>query len=267
MTQLDPKYVSSPQAVNRRTAMKRALQTQPVNPLMRERLEAAKARGKFGTPMTEQLRLDGAATRRIPPSPMMVLGGVLVAVSAVGLLLAWIQLAWPLALGGVLGVAVGGTLVLRGRRATTASAADVTPAISLFDEASLGAFDRLLDELAPEVPDAVAAQLTAIKQVIVRVAKQAGTSGIDENFTMEDRMYLRECVRRYLPDSLQSYLKVPRDQRSSPVLEQGQNAVSLLSSQLDLLKIELEKQEIKLTRSMAEHLVKQQRFLATKARS
>lgn len=267
MTQLDPKYVSSPHAVNRRTAMKQALQPQPVNPLVRERLEAAKARSKFGAPIAEQLRLGGAASRRIPPSPSMVLGGVLATASAIGLLLAWIQLAWTLALGGVLGFAAAGVLILRGRRASSALLAEVAPTAALFDEASLRAFDRVLDELATEVPEAVAVQLTAVKQLIVRVAKQAGTAGIDENFTMEDRMYLTECVRRYLPDSLQSYLKVPQDQRSAPVLEQGQSAVSLLTSQLDLLKIELEKQELKLTRSVAEHLVKQQRFLATKARS
>lgn len=266
MTQLDPKYVSSPHAVNRRTAMKQALQPQPVNPLVLERLEAAKARNKFGAPIAEQLRLGGAA-RRMPPSPLMVLGGALAAASAIALLLAWIQLAWPWALGGVLGLAAGGFLILRGQRASSAIQTDAVTTVVLFDEASLRAFDRALDELATEVPDDVAGQLTAIKQLIVRVAKQAGTAGIDENFTMEDRMYLTECVRRYLPDSLQSYLKVPQNQRSAPVLEQGQTAVSLLTSQLDLLKNDLEKKEVKLTRSVAEHLVKQQRFLATKARS
>ena len=72
-------------------------------------------------------------------------------------------------------------------------------------------------------------------------------------------------LRRYLPDSLHAYLMVPKDQRSAQVLERGETAVSLLLGQLKLLGAELDKREKKLTKSKAENLLKQQRFLESKS--
>jgi len=117
--------------------------------------------------------------------------------------------------------------------------------------------------MAPEVPEPIAVQLTSLKKLIVRIARHANTAVVDENFTMDDRLYLTECVRRYLPDTLQSYLAVPREQRDAAMLE-GQSAAQLLSGQLDLLRAELEKRETGMGRSAAELLLRQQRFLQAK---
>jgi hypothetical protein len=262
MAPLDPKYVASTRSINRRTATKQALRAQPVNPVVQERLAAIKARNRFGAPLVEQLRQTGPAKSRIVVSPWSVLGSILAAASTIALLLAWIQHSLPLGIAGVLGLPVGIVLALYGLRASS----DPVQAVTLFDESSLQAFDRMLDQLAPEVPGEVATRLTEIKQQLTRIARLANTSTVDENFTMEDRMYLTESVRRYLPDSLQSYLMVPQNQRSTQILEDGQTAVSMLLSQLNLLHVELAKQEMKLTRSSAEKLVKQQRFLESKAK-
>lgn len=105
--------------------------------------------------------------------------------------------------------------------------------------------------------------LAEFKQLVARIARHPQSASTDEFFTVEDRLYVVECVRRYLPDSLQSYLAVPRSQRAV-ALADGGSAESLLASQLDLLRSELEQREAKLARSAAEQLVRQQRFLQSK---
>ena len=100
----------------------------------------------------------------------------------------------------------------------------------------------------------------------MRIARLGNQAGADENFTMEARPYVNECVRRYLPDTLPGYLQVPREQRTSTALEGGRSAADLLASQLDLLRAELADREARLARTAAEGLGKQQRFLQAKAR-
>jgi hypothetical protein len=137
--------------------------------------------------------------------------------------------------------------------------------MQLIDASSLETLDRALERMAPEVPEQTATQLVALKQLIVRIAAH-GSASMDETFTLEDRLYLNECVRRYLPDTLESYLKVPKAQRESGILDGERSAAALLSSQLHLLHAELEKREAKLARNAAHQLLQQQRFLESKAK-
>ena len=77
-------------------------------------------------------------------------------------------------------------------------------------------------------------------------------------------MYLRECLRRYVPDSVTAYLGVPVAQRQEPLLDDQPCAQVALLQQLDLLLEEILLREKKIGRSAAEQLVSQQRFLASK---
>jgi hypothetical protein len=81
---------------------------------------------------------------------------------------------------------------------------------------------------------------------------------------MENRMYLIECVRRYLPDSLESYLLIPTQQRTVVPIEGLKTAAQVLGSQLDLILLELTKCESKIAKTSAEKLLRQQRFLESK---
>lgn len=264
MPQPDPYYVSSSRPVNRRTTARQAPRIESVHPVVHERLAAKWARSKLGQPLAEQLRLSRppSAPRRL--SPWFIVGAVMTTASAVALLLAWIQHSWLLAVAGLPALAGGmGLMAWMARPGRAASPGDAQAA-ALFDHASVAAFDRALDTLAPEVPEAVATQLIAIKQQLARIAQQAASTSTDEHFTLDDRLYLTELVRRYLPDSLQSYLRVPGAQRTAQVLEQGETAVSLLLDQLKLLQDELDKREVGLAISQAGELVRQQRFLESK---
>jgi len=264
MTGRDPKYVSSDQPVNRRTAA-RAVPPPPVNPVVQERMQATLARTRLGPALVEQLRA-GAARARPPTDTVAILGAVVTSGATVALFLGWLQDSVRLVFGGLAGLVVAATL-LAWRRRRGATVPDLQPAVPLFDQEQLRALDRVLEQIAPEIPEAVALRLTALKNLLVRLERHAATTAVDENFRPEDRMYVVECVRRYLPDSLQAYLVVPARQRCVAMLEGGQTAVGLLLSQLDLLQVELERHEARMARSAGEALLKQQRFLQAKTRS
>jgi hypothetical protein len=266
MTQPEPKYIASDGPVNRRTASRKLRDAPAVNPLVSERLAAAQARNRLGPSLAEQVRAGSAPARRAALPALAIVGAIAATVAAVVLFLGWLQSSLLLALAGLAGVVIGLGLAWHAQRRQDAAAAPAHIAATLLDDSALQALDHALEQLGPELPEAVVERLTALKELIVRMARLGNQAGIDENFTMEDRLYVNECVRRYLPDTLQSYLKVPREQRASTALEGGRNAVDMLLGQLELLRVELAEREERLARTAAEGLVKQQRFLQAKAR-
>lgn len=261
-------YVTASRPVNRRTHSATApAAPAPLAPSVQERLSATQARCRFGAPLAQQLGgVEATLAQSNALSGWTVAGVVVLAVSAVALLLAGIQRSGLGAAAGALGGCIGLALLVWRRRVRHPASNDhAVPALALFDTASLQAFDRLLHQMAPELPDALVLELSSIKQQLVRLARLAASVGVNEYFTSEYQFYLGECVRRYVPDSLQSYLQVPRGQRSVALADGGDTAVSLLSSQLGLLRFELDKIELQLTQSSAEALRQQQRFLQSKA--
>ena len=267
MTQPDPKYVSASQPVNRRTA-KPVAKAEPLSPVVQERLAAKWAdqnvRSRFGLPLAEQLREVAKPAPTSAMSPLLIAGGVVCAASAVSLLLGVVTHSTLFLVSGVLELVGGASLMFYSHRSQAASALQAPSTAGLFDEPSLLAFDRAVESLAADAPDRVVTALTALKRQLARIAQQAANAPIDEHFTLDDRLYLTQLLRRYLPDSLQAYLLVPKDQRTAPVLEQGASALSLLLGQLELLGQELDQREEKLTQSKAENLLRQQRFLESK---
>ena len=263
MTPQDPKFVTSSRPVNQRTAARQLIREQPLKPIVRARLEGAKARSRFGVPLAEQIGSSASTSKRVALSALTILGSIISAVSIICLLLAWIQLSWLFATARLLGLLAGLGLVVREHHSGVSAnlAVSVEP---FFDSSSLQNFDRMLDKLAAEVPENIALQLGEVKQVIVRISRHASAVAADENFTMDDRMYVIESVRRYLPDSLQSYLLIPSQQRTIVAVDGQHTAATLLGHQLSLIQVELQKRESRITKSMAENLLRQQRFLESK---
>ncbi|XVJ68737.1 MAG: hypothetical protein HEQ39_03095 [Rhizobacter sp.] len=124
------------------------------------------------------------------------------------------------------------------------------------------AFDRLLDESSTALGDDAIERLTSIKVSVVHIAQHA--QGIDEYFTHEDRLFLRECLRRYIPDTLDAFMRVPANQRNTQLLDGQASAQALLLDQLAALQEEVALREKKIGRSAAEGLMKQNRFLEAK---
>jgi len=258
----DINYVKGSGPVNRRHVLRDKLAEPRVNPLALKRLHKSRALQTLGVPLEQQLLAPRGRERG--PGKTGVAMAVLLAAGGVGLLLAAVQSSIAMAAGG--GAALAGATalaVLRARRAPAAPAAMAAPA---FDAESLRKLDIALEQVAPEVGDEIFRQLLALKATLARVAAMLPQVSADENFTVDDRLYVIECVRRYLPDSLQAYLRVPAAQRTGELLERGKSARGVLQEQLAMLQAELDKREGKLGRSAAEGLMQQQRFLESKAR-
>ena len=81
----------------------------------------------------------------------------------------------------------------------------------------------------------------------------------------DDALFVRETVRRYLPDSIQASLKIAVQDRSTQVIDDGKTATAMLHDQLALLDMELQTREARLAPLAGEALLRQQRFLAAKA--
>jgi hypothetical protein len=264
MTQPDSKYVTSNRPVNRRTSAKPISLKENISPLVQERLAAMKAKSRFGVPLTEQLQRSMQTGTQVPLSRKMVAAGIVTALSLTALLLAAIQASGTMAIAGGVGLCCGLGLILHARRQVGHAVADTMGLSPIFEEQSLQSFDNALHQLSLEVSEEIAARLRELKQQIFRIAKIAVTQSVDENFALEDKHYLSESLRRYLPDSFQSYLLVPEAARTTQMITENQTAEMLLLSQIALLHTEFAKQEFKLNKSAAEQLLRQQRFLEAK---
>lgn len=263
------RHASSPRPVNLRTAARNghnghnghkghrgAAQTPP-SPLLRQVLAQRQARQLLGRPLRAQLSAPGLGTdqaRRLSQG-LLLAGCALAAWAGVGF---WQGSALPWALGPAL-AALGllGAAAWWGRRARQGSS------LGAFDPAALGALDRLLGLLGPELPPASLTLLGEIKALLVRMGPWMADTPDGDRFTSHDRLYVIELVRRYLPDSLSAFLQVPRGQRMRA--ETGQaSALTLLNEQLALLHAELLRRERHLVQARQAALEQQQRFLQAK---
>lgn len=260
MNPRDPKLLVGSRPVNRRTAPKVAPPPAPLSPLAKERTSAAHARQRLGAPLAELLRPRADASVPLPAAA--VVGGVVAAGGAIALFLALLQGSVLLGGLGALGAAGGVATAWRFRRPANLLLEEA-PTTPLLDDEAIRAFDGALAQIAPEVPSDSAQLLADIKQLVVRIARNPASAQSDEHFTIEDRMYVVQCVRRYLPDALQAYVTVPKAQRAAAVAE-GQTPQAVLLSQLGMLKAALQEREQKLARSAAEQLLRQERFLKSK---
>lgn len=251
----DSRYVSASGPVNRRTAARGAPRS--VNPALQQRLQRRQLQQTLGAPLSRQLAAASAAT--------MADQGLAVAsiFSVVGAAI----LLWPPA--GLLALGSGAGLLLSGiasgawwwKRRQQALTTD--PALPWFDAPSLEALDRVLETVAPQLSASTLERLLALKASFVRLAPLMLRGGISEHFTLEDRLYVIECLRRYLPDSLETWLAVPETAREAGG-DDAPSAQALLEQQLELMQAELKKREQGLLRAMTEAMEKQQRFLESK---
>ena len=263
----DSHLISGEGPVNLRTASRQkpsvdASRQDPSSPL-RERIERVHTRNRFGVSLVEHLSVTRVATQK-PASGAQIAWGVLAACGGVLVLLGAIQSLTVLMATGVAIAGCGalGWKIVHDRSRTAELSGVGAPPPFLLDAVSLAAFDAALEKSAAQLDEENATRLLTIKDAFKRMGNQVAAH--DEHFTVEDRMYLRECLRRYVPDSVQAYLRVPAAQRNEALLNDQPCAQIALLLQLDLLLEEIRLREKKLGRSAAEVLARQQRFLASK---
>lgn len=271
--QSSQRFASSSGPVNRRT-VRQPLEVSPppqAHASLRQRMAQVQARHRLGQPLSQRLAVGGSnRLRGATPAASVGAAGAL-ALGGVGLLLAGLQASWLLGAAsvGLTGLAAGLWMVARRQSAATSLAEQ--PLLPLFDATALAKLDEVLHHLASEMTEVQLAPLRGLADTLERMAPLMRRVGVNEQFTQEDHFYVTECVRRYLPDTLQAYLQVPRHSRSQPVpasLATGTgpapSADELLATQLALLQTELGRREKALTSASTEALQKQQRFLKAK---
>ncbi|GKT23549.1 hypothetical protein [Acidovorax sp. SUPP3334] len=259
----DSRFVAGDGPVNRRTALlqerqARATDEPQADTQLTERLHRAHTRTQLGTTLAEYFATPPQA--HVAPSSLHIATSVLAAGGAIVALLGLIQSALlPLAAGT--GVTLLGA-VGWWRTRPAQPARNSPPAAALFDTEALQTFDRCLEAAAPELDEKATQRMLEIKMAFKRMGHERPTH--DEHFTVEDRLFLRECLRRYLPDTLQAYLRVPPAQRRQTLHDGQLSADDGLLQQLALLQTEIQVRENKIGRSAAEVLTRQQRFLESK---
>jgi hypothetical protein len=256
------RYISADGPVNLRDRQRLKLPAAPMGEEALARVQRVHARHRLGAPLQAQLQAARPVMKR-PTHAVQIGAAIGAATGLMLLLLGAIQSSTVLGTAGacLLGVGLSALAWWSRRRAAAGAQGAAAP---LFDDEAIRRFDAAIDAASAELAEPQCRQLLSLKNSLARIGTVAMTVATDEHFRHEDRLYLVECLRRYVPDSLEAYLRVPAAQRRSPLDGQGESAEALLSHQLALLLEEVERREQALGRSAAEGLRRQRRFLESK---
>lgn len=260
----DSRYVVGIEPVNRRTADPQLRAPPPDPAQLMVRARQLHQKHALGAPLAEVLesRKAQASTAAVPG---LAIAG-LVAGTALLPLAVFSGSLWVGALlgsGSVLSLGYAARRIVAARRAA-APAALASGRPPLVDAQALEALDRVMEAIAPELDESLMNPLVRLKHTLVRLI-ELDHAAAAAPFIGEDHLYLQQCVKRYLPDSLQAYLKVPAQHRSRPIAQDGRTPAQTLAAQLTLIQQELDRREQQGVEAAGEALLSQQRFLEAKA--
>lgn len=241
------------QPVNRRTRRVPAPDEVERPEVLQQRQQQLRAKHELGRPLSA----GPQPARAVAPLPMAarVQAGVGV-VSLSGALFVGDAL-----LVGMLAVVGTASLAWAARAVWRRPQVGVAEAIGLPAQA-LEALDALLVRAAPALPAAAAESVKAIKAALL-MAQQPGALAA---LAPQDRLFVTQCVARYLPDSLEAYLRLPAARRAEPLGEGQPSGDAVLAEQLTTLQQGLARRLQPLHDEAAEALLRQQRFLQAKSR-
>lgn len=268
----DPKkiknYAVAKGPVNRRTSAATPEPKPVVAKAVLQRVSMAHAKRRLGTPLSQRLTASagGAADDKLPTGTAIVqaIGGT---VCAMGVGLGLIQSSVLLVGGSALALGAVGLWAVVSRRSQRGDAGPARVAApDLADPEALARLDALMEKMAAQAPQATVDSLAKLKESIVRCMALVGASAEEGSLATEESLYLREAVRRYIPDSINSCLQVPQKDRATLVIDGSKPALDLLHDQLLMIQQQLDTREAKLTQIAGEALLRQQRFLASKAK-
>lgn len=259
------RFVIADAPVNRRTADPQWRDEAPAPEQTLERARQLRQRHELGAPLADLLEDPESGTRRagVPPLAVAALvSGTMLLPLAVLSDSPWAGAGLGAASLALLGFAGWRIAAVRRSHASAAQAPSLVP---MFSPQVLSALDKVLDEVAPELAEPLLHQLLQLKHALLRVVELQRSPDAADHFGQEDRLYLQQCVKRYLPDSLLAYLGVPPAYREQPIQPGGVTPAQALASQLALIQQALARQEAQGVAAAGEALLRQQRFLQAKA--
>ncbi len=265
------KFAVASGPVNRRTAAQDAVaaaqRNAPAAPAaaLLSRMHAAQAKRRLGAPLAVHI---GSAAGHVPSvglaTPTLIAQTVACTVCATGVFVASIQAAWPVAglcAAATLGI---GAWTWRGWRARRTNLYDAPALTNWIDTHELERLDVALEEAAKACTPPTLELLVQLKECIRRCIALA--AGHHAQLAPQDLLFIGQAIRRYVPDTLAAWLKVPAAEREMPLPDGGHTALQLLHSQITLLTDQLGQREAKLNQLSGEALLSQQRFLAAKTK-
>lgn len=257
------RLISAEGPINRRTALSelRQHEAKQIHPKLMERMVKVRLRNQMGVPLSQRASIE-SSKETLPSGKWLFIFSTMLACGAVLILLGLIQSSLTTLLGGVLigAVALIGTVSAHKARKPLRPQIQTVPA--LFDTDTLEIFDDAIDQYLEDLPQIAIDKLKSIKNVLAQMNQHSTV--IDDHFTQEDRLYLKECLKRYIPDSIEAFVRVPNAQRKTILLQGQPSPETLLLQQLTLIHEEILAREKKIGCSAAENLLKQSRFLASK---
>ena len=260
-------YAVAKGPVNRRTSAATPEAKPVVAQAVLQRVSMAHAKRRLGTPLSQRLMAsaDAAAHGKHPTATAIVqaIGGT---VCAMGVGLGVIQSSVFVIASSAAALGVVAVWAVFSRRSEPAGAAQ--PRVSapdLADPEALARLDAVMEKMAAQAAQTTVDNLARLKESIVRCMALVGASAEEGSLATEESLYLREAVRRYIPDSINSCLRVPQKDRASLVIDGSKPALDLLHDQLQMIQQQLDAREAKLTQLAGEALLRQQRFLEAKA--
>lgn len=241
--------------VNRRTRPLQPSGGEAPSPVVQQRQQQLRVRHELGRPLAEGPR----PTPAVAPLPLAsrVQAGVGVASLSGALFVSQPLAVAVLVAVGAAGLAWAARGVWRQRRVPGEPGLDAR-----LPAAALQALDELLARAAPQMPALATDALKAIKQDLA-LAQQPALLG---RLPLQDRSFVQLCVERYLPDSLEAYLRIPAARRAQPLACDEPSADAALARQLESLREGLQRRLRPLHDEAGEALLRQQRFLDQKAR-
>lgn len=240
--------------VNRRTHRASVPAAEEAPEVVQQRLQQLRARHELGRPLS-------AGPQVAPPrAPLPLAARVQAGVGVVSLSGA-LFVAQPWGVGvlvvvGAASLAWAGRGLWRQRRPPAMQAAAVLPT------EALASLDDLLARAAPAVPEAARAVLQGIKAQLAQAQQPGALAGLGA----QDLAYVHQAAARYLPDSLQAYLRLPAERRAAPLAAGEPSADEALLRQLTAVHEGLGRRVRTPDDEAAEALLRQQRFLDAKAR-
>ncbi|MCU0755673.1 MAG: hypothetical protein MUE46_11220 [Xanthomonadales bacterium] len=249
----DPKFLIGTKPVNRRTTPREPPSAAPTQ--LVARLQRRQVRQQWGAPLAVLLQRDAGGSARWSGRAIAATTGM--AVAGLGLFLAWLQDSPQWASASAL-LFLAAVLVLWRERSRRPEARDALP--SLYDPRHVASFDAAIGAVEDTLPE-LAPRLRDLKQALARIS---GLVSAGARLGSEDQLFLNECLRRYIPDTLEAYLAIPVAARTLTAAA-PESPLQLAQQQLGLLQQELELREQQLLRDAAEALHRQQRFLQAKS--
>ncbi len=193
-------------------------------------------------------------------SPRNIAGCCLGFVGLVLLFTGVIGTGWPLIVAGLYAV---GVLAWPRKQVVEAE----TPSAEIPVETLVQALQRLVSEVSMKLPDAAQTSLHSIQSTLTDLLPRLRELEVSGALSVESAFTVEETLRRYLPEMLTSYLKLPAAFANTQPMQGKRTAAQILVDQLQMLDESLKQIARESFAGDVEALVNSGRFLERKLRT